>query len=83
MSEKLSVIIVSAVAIFVIVVNVYTAHKIIAYVTAATNAIEINHADQEINRIQDELHFLYQVCVDKSLELGVSASDCYSVAFKK
>lgn len=83
MTEKLSIIIASAAVLLVLVVNVYTAHKIIAYVNAATNAVEIEHTNQTLMRLQNESHFLYQVCVDQSREFGLSAADCYNVALEQ
>lgn len=37
---------------------------------------------RELQRLQDEYHFLYQVCVDQAREYGVSASDCFNIAVK-
>lgn len=80
MNQKLSIIIASAVIGSVIVVNVYVVHKVIAYVNWQAMDAKIEQAEREISRLQDESHFLYQVCRDQSYERGESATECFKIA---
>lgn len=80
MSQKLSIIIASAIIGAVIGINVYITQKVISYVNGQAMAVKIEQAERELYRLQEESHFLYQVCRDQSYERGESAKECFKIA---
>lgn len=83
MNEKLRIIIAFAVIFSVLGVYVYVMHKLSTYVDRRVQVEELERLDRELYRLQEESHFLYQVCRDQSIEYGVSASRCYQIASGK